>query len=435
MLGASHCGIDLPETAFQCAASTDCPRGQLCHTDVGMCFAESIDGGVVDDVSNGGGGAGGMRATLAGTGGMPSAGKGAAGKGAAGTTGGGGGAGGVRAAHGGASGAQTAGKAAAGARAAGSGGNGAGGGTGGRAAAVAGAPSPAHSGVGGGPQAGGAGAPTAPPTPVAGHAPPAPSCPDGQLDCNHDLAAGTAGDGCETHSTDDVEHCGACDMRCGAPAGGIAACDASECMQYRLQAGDVKVAGVEHSPVGGGDTDYDARCVGDQVLIGLDVITDPSRAVMYGFKLACASVGLARDTSGAPVVVRGAPQKSDVIGYNPNPEPAAWISLDCGPNAMVTEVQGVFGGVTVGGGMFTTITQLVLTCSTAALGSQAQLAWTGRGALFTAAAEHRSSDYAFTDTCAGQAVIGFRGKYAGAIDKLQTQCRSLNVAYEAGMTQ
>jgi hypothetical protein len=197
-----------------------------------------------------------------------------------------------------------------------------------------------------------------------------------------------------------------------------------------LLAGEVKAAGAEHSPVGGGDTDYDVRCAADQVLIGLDVITDPSRSVMYGFKLACASVALARDKSGAPVVARGAPQKSDVIGYNPNQEPAAWISLDCGPNALVTEVRGVFGGVTVGGGMFTTISQLVLTCSTAALDSQAQLAWTGRGAMFTAAAEHRSIDYAFTDTCAGQAVIGFSGKYAGAIDKLQTQCRSLNVASE-----
>jgi len=203
-------------------------------------------------------------------------------------------------------------------------------------------------------------------------------------------------------------------------------------MQGGLQAGDVKAAGTEHGVGNGGVTDYDARCKDDQVLVGLDVITDPTTSILYGFKLACASVAFASGASGAVIVGHGEPQKSDVIGYNPNMEPAVWSSLDCGPSALVTQVRGVFGTATIGGGMFTTISQLVLTCSTAALDAGLQLGWTAGTSLFSAAAEQRSTDYAFTDTCDAQPVIGFSGKYAGAIDKLQTYCRGLGVARGAG---
>jgi len=263
----------------------------------------------------------------------------------------------------------------------------------------------------------------------------APTCDEGYADCNGDLHAGSSGDACETHVREDPNHCGDCRTRCRASATALAACDNGRCTQVRPITGKVTAVGPEHGVGEGGITAYEVACKQDSVLVGLDVITDPSSRVLYGFRLACAPLRLAVGSQSDVIVSHGEVELSATVGYDPNQEPAVWRQLRCPTHALVTSVFGVYGNVTIGGGSFTTITQLALACEVPHANAARELSFDQPTGLYSATSEQRVTDYAFSEACSGGAVFGFRGKYGGALDKLQTHCAELGVSYEGAMAE
>jgi hypothetical protein len=261
------------------------------------------------------------------------------------------------------------------------------------------------------------------------------ACVPERADCNGDLSFGARGDGCETHTDDDVTNCGGCNVRCDRSEGTVATCSARKCMSFSALVGPAAPGGnVLHGSDSGGQP-YQQICGSGEVLVGIDAVFDAS--TLYGYAGLCARLLL----SGTPAklsVSLGATSAFALLGNDVKNAPPVQ-RLACPAGSVVSVVSGATwnfpSGMDMGMGMGASsklsIKTLSLTCSALALDGQRHVMFGANGATLTAGSSAMSTA-TFNDTCpAGAAVVGFNGRAGAYIDSAQTQCAALSVGYEA----
>jgi hypothetical protein len=249
-------------------------------------------------------------------------------------------------------------------------------------------------------------------------------CISGTADCDGDLEA-PGSDGCEASLSSSALHCGACNVRCDAPAGGLAACEKRSCVGYVPHVGAPSPG--TNVPHGSGTTGgpFDLLCGVDEVLTGFDTAFDNDR--IYALSALCARITTS-GTRAQPTLVVGASHASPLIGAFGIAQPPA-ISFPCPTGKVVTAIEGTlwYGVAEAEAAGHLSVKQLILTCSELTVDSDnkftatnSSIQWVGNnvGAV----------QETFTDTCsAGSAVVGFKMRAGAWIDQVHTQCGALRV--------
>jgi hypothetical protein len=249
-------------------------------------------------------------------------------------------------------------------------------------------------------------------------------CATGKADCDSDLEA-PGGNGCEISLNESALHCGACNIRCDAPTGGLAACEKRSCVGYVPHVGAPTPE--SNVPHGSGTTGgpFDLLCGVDEVLTGFDTRFENDR--IYALSVQCARI-TSTGTRAQPKLVVGASHPSPLIGAFGIAQPPV-VSFPCPTGKVVTAIEGTlwYGVAEAEAAGHLSVKQLILTCSELAVDNagtftalNASTQWVGDNV--------GTVQQTFSDHCsAGSAVVGFKMRAGAWIDQVQTQCGSLRI--------
>jgi len=250
-------------------------------------------------------------------------------------------------------------------------------------------------------------------------------CSAGAADCDGDLAA-AASNGCEVSLGDSALHCGACDVRCDAPSGGVTACEKRTCFGYVAHVGaPTAESNVVHGSGKGGGT-FDLLCGVDEVLTGFDTAFDNN--TIYGLSALCARI-TTTGTRVLPKLVLGTPHASPMAGALNLAWTPPRMSFPCPSGKAVTSLDGTlwyYNAEAQAAGDLS-IKQLILTC--AELSVDAANKFSALNPVQQSVGNNVGTVQAqFSDRCsAGSAVVGFKLRAGAWIDQVWTQCAALRV--------
>ena len=266
------------------------------------------------------------------------------------------------------------------------------------------------------------------------------ACQSGYGDCNADLDFGAQGDGCETATGQDANHCGGCGIACDRPDGGVAACERGSCAAYFsvLDPDNVSVFGAHGNPDGGfvlgsGQVASPAqRCEPDEVLVGMRSVS--ADGTLYSIGVLCAAVSL-NGAAGAFSLVFGPVRELELAGKNADIEvgPRVDERVQCPSGSVVNAVQGYTwnypypGNAGLDDATVPLVSQLSLRCARVILDASGQITLRNDETRSLGPTPNAAAT-PFEDTCGtGQVVVGFTGTAGFFLDSLQTHCARLAV--------
>lgn len=248
------------------------------------------------------------------------------------------------------------------------------------------------------------------------------TCQTGFDDCNHDLALGSQGDGCETDVQSDPQHCGSC-LPCAPPPAGVAACSAGVCQTWTISATQGTTSALYGNPAGG--SPYSMRCGPGEVVIGLRGL---GTTAVFGIGVDCGRLDLVVAASGYSVSETPTSMLPVTGGVFTPPPPS--FTMRCPSSTFVSRVAGTTAIYDFGNtGSSEILETLSLWCSSAAVDNARHLtvsspmAGPSQGTVSAVTT-------AFDVSCPGGGVNGFVGRSGAAIDEISVSCANASVVVQ-----
>jgi hypothetical protein len=221
-------------------------------------------------------------------------------------------------------------------------------------------------------------------------------------------------------------HCGACNIRCDAPPGGLSACEKRNCVGYVPHVGAATPE--SNVPHGNGTSGgaFDLLCGVDEVLTGFDTAFDNDR--IYGLSALCARI-TSTGTLAQPKLVVGESHASPLVGAYSLAWTPPHVSYPCPSGKVVTAIEGTlwYYDSSEQASSRLSVKQLILACSELALDGankftalNASTQWVGDNV--------GTVQETFADRCStGSVVVGLKLRAGAWIDQVQTQCGALRI--------
>lgn len=246
------------------------------------------------------------------------------------------------------------------------------------------------------------------------------TCTNGFADCNDDLELGMLGDGCESDTRSDVQHCGSCDP-CPPAASGVGACRSGRCRTYALAVTRGDLSDTFGNDTGG--SPFALLCGPGEVVVEIHGVGSDS---VYGLGVRCGRLDLARRGDGYEVDVV-ATTLLDTVGGNVEP-PGALFSRPCPAGTFVTRVSGTtwtpFG---YPDGLLETIS---IACSRARFDEALRVVAESPVANLTVGVTS-AGDTPFSYSCESSGgVNGFAGRSGALVDGISVSCASVAISVE-----
>jgi hypothetical protein len=262
------------------------------------------------------------------------------------------------------------------------------------------------------------------------------SCNERFADCNGDMAQASAGDGCETSLSDNLQHCGDCNVDCSAPDGALTQCKDAKCSDIVSLADEPGQMLASHgTPI---DSVTTQLCKPGSVLTGLEgYVVD--MMIADSVRIVCSPLSLS-GTVDQPTINIGkayAPVAEFAGGNNragvaKDPNPVAY-KLSCGVGEVVRQVR-----VTLwshwgdeNGHAYETVKDLAIGCAKPTIAA-GKISFGEVGPLVGTTATVGVSgnpSHDVIDACGdSEAFLGFTLGYGANIDRLVSTCSALSVS-------
>jgi hypothetical protein len=246
------------------------------------------------------------------------------------------------------------------------------------------------------------------------------SCTAGYEDCNGDLSLGASGNGCETHTAEDVTNCGACGAPCAGKDQNAVFCKDSTCKRY-----SVTIASGTTGPVrgGSGGVAFDMPCAKNEVVMGIRGIMATNS--INGLGANCARLDIR--PNGTSYLVDVVPTSSlPVVGAGFSTGAETTFTLPCPPSMVVTAIRGATWPPWKDSRIC--VKQLTLTCTEVQIDASRKILL-GPSASDISVGQQDSTSTAFPkDTCGTSGLlIGFSGRGGSLVDALSVKCGALAV--------
>lgn len=256
-------------------------------------------------------------------------------------------------------------------------------------------------------------------------------CDPGYGDCDGEL-----GNGCEVTLAETLEHCGACNRRCVAQEGAVAACEAATCTTYALDFGTA----VSHPPHGSAHPNTAFQtCPEGAALAGLDGFVADGITV-DSLRIWCSPLSLGETSDGPAIVVGSASRGSEAyVGADPDFVSSSTVrtpySLQCDDGKIVRAVRITLSDryVDANGVRYPTVKDVAIRCARPHLeAGHVVFATDDRPLMANVAGALSDRLTIFDDQCAGSGVVtGFMAAYAANVDQLTTYCSEVKIAVES----